>query len=552
MTQLEALNILKTGRSVFLTGSAGSGKTYLLNKYIAYIRGLGGDVAITASTGIAATHMGGMTIHAWSGLGISDDLSESDIYELLDRPHLKGRFARTHVLIIDEVSMLHDFQLDLVDAILRIARKNDEPFGGMQVIFCGDFFQLPPIARSYDMPVAFAFSARSWKERAPVVCYLEEQHRQKEGELLDILNAMRSHTVEDKHREILQSRMGKTSVSHEGGTKLFTHNVDVDTINLRELEKIDGPSREYDMTSKGSAKLVMAVKKSCLAPEKLLLKKGARVMFVKNNFEQGYVNGTLGTVIGFDHDGPIVQTLTGKRIKVTTAEWRIDDEGKTKALISQIPLRLAWAITVHKSQGMSLDTAEIDLSKCFEPGMGYVALSRVRSLEGLLLSGINDMAFAVHPDVHEADQIFREASIQAREDLKALDPKVLKDAQDDFASKICELAGTKSAKKKSTIETTKDYLLAGKSISTIARERDLTKETVIDHVEKLIAGGIDISLTLIKKEFLTDKQVKEICDGFEELYPETRSYALSPVKEKLGSKYTFLQLRVARLFITKE
>ena len=167
----------------------------------------------------------------------------------------------------------------------------------------------------------------------------------------------------------------------------------------------------YEMKWSGNKNVVDLLKRGCLAQEKLELKKGAKVMFVKNNFDAGYVNGTLGEIAYFDVDDrlPVVRTHDGKTIKAGLATWTIEEDDNIKAQVDQIPLRLAWAITVHKSQGMNLDSAEIDLSKCFEEGMGYVALSRLRSLSGLKLNGINNMEFAVSNDAVELDKKLKEA-----------------------------------------------------------------------------------------------------------------------------------------------
>ena len=183
------------------------------------------------------------------------------------------------------------------------------------------------------------------------------------------------------------------------------------------------------MSWKGNALLTESLKKSCLAPETLQLKIGAQVMFVKNNFDAGYVNGTLGEVIDFDMKGlPVVRTFNGDEITVTPVSWEVREESvglvstetSVIASISQLPIRLAWAITIHKSQGMSLDAAEIDLSRAFIPGMGYVALSRVRSLKGLKLMGMNQTALQVNSDVAEIDRRFLQESNQAVMRLHAI------------------------------------------------------------------------------------------------------------------------------------
>jgi ATP-dependent exoDNAse (exonuclease V) alpha subunit len=438
MTQLEALEILKLGHNVFLTGPAGSGKTHLLNSYIKYLKNNHVEVGITASTGIAATHMGGTTIHSWTGMGIKDNLTEIDLEELRERKYLRDRFNKTQVLVIDEVSMLHHYRLDLVDEICRHMKKNGAPFGGLQVILCGDFFQLPPISRFGEPEAQFAYGSKVWKEANFRICYLEEQHRQTDKAFLKVLNEIRGNKLSPDSLKNLKNRQNKkpkTETEIEP-TLLHTHNVDVDEINARELARLTGQGREYEMESKGKKALVDSLKKSCLAPETLKLKVGAKVMFVKNNFDEGYVNGTLGKVVGFDSEGPIVRTFSGKNIHVQPANWMIEEEGKAKATIGQYPLRLAWAITVHKSQGMSLDAIEVDLSKSFERGMGYVALSRVRTLDGLCLLGLNDMAVLVRPEVLSFDEELKKISNRHLAELETMTAKERKERQADFLHSI--------------------------------------------------------------------------------------------------------------------
>ncbi len=435
MTQAQALAIMKTGVNVYLTGSAGSGKTHTLREYIKWLEEHDIPVAITASTGIAATHMNGQTIHGWAGIGIREYLSEPDMDMLEDKQYLWKRFEKARVLIIDEVSMLHAHRLDMVEAVCRRFKRNDLPFGGLQVILSGDFFQLPPVTRAStwesDSQVAppsdMIIHSKAWRAMKPAICYLTEQHRQEDDAFLEILNAMRMNRIEDTHRALVKGRLN-ASVNTALPTKLYTHNVDVDAINYAELEKLAGDTKEFHMAGSGSDPLVAALKKSCLAHEILRLKTGAEVMFVKNNYEAGYVNGTQGKIIGFDSRGePVVEIhSSGRRLSVSASQWEVEENGRVKASITQYPLRLAWAITIHKSQGMSLDSAEIDLSKTFAYGMGYVALSRVRTLAGIRLVGFSENALQMDPAVLELDGALAGES----EENEEIFAKLGKDEQD--------------------------------------------------------------------------------------------------------------------------
>lgn len=436
MTQAEALDILKLGHNVYLTGPAGSGKTYLLNKYIKYLRAKDIPVAVTASTGIAATHMNGMTIHSWARLGIKDELSKSDLRKMLHDDRLNRRFSKTKVLIIDEVSMLHSFRLDMVDRVLREFRPNHLPFGGIQVILCGDFFQLPPVSRDGGSR-EFVHASQAWQEMDIKVCYLEEQHRQEDQDFLTLLNEIRANDVSQLTQERLNARFQADIPGVSSPTKLYTHNANVEAINDARLEELPGIAEVYDMTSRGDKRLIETLTKSCLAPEELRLKKGAAVMFVKNNFEKGYVNGTLGEVVSFDSERrPVVKTVRGKKITAVTEQWSVVENERTLASVSQIPLRLAWAITVHKSQGMSLDAAEIDLSRSFEPGMGYVALSRVRTLRGIKLMGANQMALRINEEALQLDGDLRQASQESLTELRRLKKDEMEKSQKGFIASL--------------------------------------------------------------------------------------------------------------------
>lgn len=413
MTQREALKILQAGQNVFLTGAPGSGKTYLLNEYIRWLKRRGVDVGITASTGIGATHLGGLTIHSWAGMGLSRVMSDDEVIVAARNKRVAKRFNRARTLIIDEISMLDADRLDLVDRILRVAKGSFEPFGGIQVVLSGDFFQLPPVAKQGEPLPRFSYHSLAWRSLNIAVCYLTEQYRQDDAAFLDVLSAIRRSAVDDTTRSRLSARQNAT-LPHQRITKLYSHNVDVDAENSRELARLPGKTQQYRMGSAGLKAVVDALKRGCLAPEVLTVKKNAVVMFVRNNFEKGYVNGTLGVVKGFDPEGyPVVAATDGRTMVASPETWTVEENGKAVAKIIQVPLRLAWAITIHKSQGMTLDAAQIDLSDAFERGMGYVALSRVRSLAGINLLGFNDIALEVSPEILLFDVELRKLSESA-------------------------------------------------------------------------------------------------------------------------------------------
>jgi len=263
-------------------------------------------------------------------------------------------------------------------------------------------------------------------------------------------------------------------------------------VNERELENLFGASHVFTMKGNGQANLVEQLKRGCLSPEKLQLKIGAKVMFTKNNFEGKFVNGTTGTVVGFRADDvPIVETRAGKRIAAEPTDWKIETESETLASVRQVPLRLAWAITVHKSQGMSLDAAIIDLGNAFEYGQGYVALSRVRTLAGLHLLGLNDRALEVHPDILEKDIEFRAASERVREQFHSmqLGDRALMEGRFIHAcgghDEVVRDAHGVKPKKIDTYTKTLTLIRNGKTIPEIANIRSLAETTILSHLEKL-------------------------------------------------------------------
>jgi ATP-dependent DNA helicase PIF1 len=425
MRQRQALNVLMDGSNVFLTGAPGAGKTYVLNQFIGRAMRAGKRLAVTASTGIAASHIGGTTIHSWSGLGILDELSSDDLKRLGGSDRLIKRYNTIDILVIDEVSMLHGARLDMVNELAKLLRSNDAPFGGLQVILVGDLFQLPPISRGTDV-FDFAHLSNAWTELNPKICYLTEQHRQQDHDaLLELLEAMRRNEVDEHHGHLLQQRMTEHPGSDVVITRLYSHNLYVDAINQRHLDAIKTSGKLFEMRTKGGRAKLEQLAKSLLAPEVLELKIGAEVMFVANNFAEGFVNGSRGKVIDFDDDVPVVRLNNGRKIYVEPHSWSLSEDGKVRAEITQLPLRLAWAITIHKSQGMSLDAAEIDLSKAFTPGMGYVALSRVRSLDGLFLQGVNRMALTMHPQIYDLDAELRVSSASLSNQTEDIEDEVL-------------------------------------------------------------------------------------------------------------------------------
>jgi ATP-dependent DNA helicase PIF1 len=548
MTQAEALSILKLGHTTFLTGAPGSGKSFVLRQHIEYLSAHGIIFAATASTGIAATHIQGMTIHSWSGLGVKEKLSDWDIELLQEKKVLRTRYRETRVLIIDEISMLHADFLDMLDRLARAFREIDAPFGGMQVVFCGDFFQLPPIVKTALTANVFAYSARSWRESKPVVCYLTEQHRQEDDTLTSVLKRIRTGDIDEGVWEDL-ARANEKRLEGEY-TKLYTHNVDVQTINNKAFDEISGEERVYYMESKGKEALIETLKRNCLAEEELRLKVGAKVMCIKNDPMRRFMNGSLGRVAGFSGEEPIIDLDAGGQVRIELDSWRVEEDGKVKAEIFQFPLKLAWAITVHKSQGMTLDSAEIDLSKAFTYGMGYVALSRLRSIEGLYLVGMNPQALAVDEQVREQDSRFQLSSDYACDALLKYSQSELTKLHEDFilrsGGSVEKLTKAEQQKvvKIDTLTETLRLLKEKKKLKEIARERKLSEDTIVDHIEKLVEAGGFVPYTHVLPS-------KKICAEIQKAFKKEGGDKLKPVFDALKGKYTYLTLRLVRLQLEK-
>lgn len=560
MQQSKALNILKSGKNVFLTGSAGTGKTYVLNQYISYLKKHKVPVAITASTGIAATHMRGTTIHAWSGIGIKDKITRSEIKKnLMTKKYLVNAIEKTDVLIIDEISMLHRNQLDMVNEVLKVIKQEITPFGGMQVIFAGDFFQLPPVSKTGESNrEKFAFMSAAWQEAAPVVCYLTEQFRQTENSLNQILEEIRSGDVSHNSIRLLRETINNKPTIEP--TKLFTHNLDVDQINNEELLKIKGTSKTFTAEKKGNPKLMEVFVKSLIVPEKLILKKGAKVMFLKNIHEKGIMNGSLGIVHDFEAEEgfPVVKLSDGKMIIARPESWSIvNEKGSNVVEFKQVPLRLAWAITVHKSQGMTLECAEIDLSKTFEPGQGYVALSRLRDLEGMRLLGLNEMALQVDSLAAKADKRFRELSMEAQINLD------VKQLETQFESHIIRRGGTidkaeiakntfkakAKEQKVSTTEITAELIQEGRTVEEIMEIRGLAQSTIVSHILKIHEQNPELDLSRCKPNDKVLDEFRAFVKNFKDknIIPDSKNY-FEKIYGHFKGKYSYGEIKLALLF----
>ena len=408
------------GDSVLLTGPAGTGKTYVIKKFY-YKYKDEKKIGLTSMTGTSAVVLGGRTVHSFLGIGLGTGSAENLYKRLMQgSAFIKNVWKNLEVLIIDEVSMLNPELFDKLEYVARRIRRNDKPFGGIQLILSGDFCQLPCITKNEDN--VFCFEAETWSNCIKYTFILEDIVRQSEVELQKCLNEARFGKLSSESLELLKNREDATLEQESKGiipTRLYAVNKAVDLINQREFEKIPGELiYEYEMTVEGiddeddKEKYI----KSCIAPRLLQLCIGAQVMLLKNlGVSVGLCNGSRGRVIGFTEEGePKVVFCNGMEVVVSEDVWEYDldtrikkkqagnKEGENKedkVFVKQIPLKLAYAISIHKSQGMTLDCVEVDLKDVFTCGQAYTALSRVKTLDGLRIKNFDVNYIQVHPKV---------------------------------------------------------------------------------------------------------------------------------------------------------
>lgn len=379
--------LVDSGENVCLTGPGGTGKSYRTRTLIAANPRRFG---VTASTGIAALNVGGLTLHRWSGimLGLQRDESDSDYLAQLTRDNrfsVRAGFDRIRnadTLIIDEVSMLNGRTLDFIDFLAKRLRHDHRPFGGIQMIVTGDFLQLPPVRKDQRVPYDWAFESRAWREANFQVAQLTQVRRQDDVEFVGALSEFRFGRVTGSNARLLRSRVARFPDANL--TRLFTHNAQVDKWNAYRLGEIDGEPDVFEAELSGPEHQQQFLINNLLTPQSLELKRGARVMFTLNNAEAGFVNGQTGVVKDFVL-GRIVVESEGAEIGVDPFTWAYDSRDRQSATFRQYPLRLSHALTIHKAQGLTLDSAYIDVRAAREPGQAYIALSRLRSLSGLHL-----------------------------------------------------------------------------------------------------------------------------------------------------------------------
>ncbi len=394
--------VVNQHQSVFITGRAGCGKSHLVR---ALIRGLHLRygvrlVGVTAMTGVAAVNIGGVTLHSFSGIKLGDGTADELLEVVSCNKRAVRHWKQTRVLVIDEVSMLSHVLLDKLDFVARRVRNRlDKPWGGLQLVFVGDFFQLPPInTRVSRGPPPYAFKASCWPALIPSTCVIDlrtQMRQQSDPEFAELLNIIRigvlSPTVRTRIQAAFKGAGSELATLEACGiqpTKLFAYNRDVDALNDAALAELEGAPWTFTAVESGSASQREALNKVCRVPFNLVLKRGAQVMLAQNlDTKVGLVNGARGIVLDFERSSegderwPMVQFMTptspeGTIVVVDPTTWTMKSFGTVQASRRQVPLRLAYALTIHKSQGMTIDALEVDLAGAFACGQAYVALSR--------------------------------------------------------------------------------------------------------------------------------------------------------------------------------
>lgn len=394
--QQNALEFLNGDKNVFLTGVAGSGKSFLLQHYLKDKNRK--SYPVVASTGAAAVLVKGVTFHSFFGLGIMEGGLARTIEKALKDKRLGKRLKRTVSIVIDEISMINGQALLAAEKICSLVRESDLPWGGIKIIAVGDFGQLPPV-NAYGTAKDWAFLSDAWTRSEFKVAYLRTVMRSKDEEFLAVLNFIRDGDVNETVTNFLNNRLADPGQEFKG-TRLFSHRQSVEDYNVERLEELPGKLEIFKTEYLGASRYLEQIKKSAPIPEVLQLKLGALVMMRKNDPALKFVNGSLGTITDILPNRLDVRLLSGLTVSLEKESFTsLDAEGKEVAVATNFPVNLAWATTIHKSQGITLDAAAMDLSKVFEAGQAYVALSRVRSAEGLFLTAWNPKAIRASSEV---------------------------------------------------------------------------------------------------------------------------------------------------------
>jgi ATP-dependent DNA helicase PIF1 len=389
--QQAVMEDLYAGKSMLITGAAGTGKSHLMRHMTDSLNRRGILYGVCGSTGVSAVNVGGTTIHSWAGIGYGEGHVSTLVQNIRNNKNAFRRITKSDVLCLDEISMISGELFTKLDGVFRMVREEDVPFGGMQMVFFGDMLQLPPVNGGY------AFDSPSWDKLGVKIHYLTKVFRQKDLAFSTALGMLRIGMMDQCTKNFFNARFKAVDENPEIlPVTIVAKNETADRINRENLDKLEGEMITYNAIDKGNDKALRLLEKS-LIPKTLELKVGARVICLINMADISVMNGTAGVVTGFSYGSPIVRFDNGEELPMDEYEREITEDGKVIGSRTQIPLRLAWAISSHKSQGTTLDKVRVIMGDAWEKGQCYVALSRVRTPEGLFIESLNSKALSPDP-----------------------------------------------------------------------------------------------------------------------------------------------------------
>jgi ATP-dependent exoDNAse (exonuclease V) alpha subunit len=384
-----ACDLISRGDNVFISGSGGTGKSFLIEHIKQLFGGIGHKFAVASSTGISAIPIGGVTIHSLLGTNILGTIPEVKSYVETEKAHKKftKNLANIDTIIVDEVSMLSSNYIDMIDYYLKTLTHTHHPFGGYQMIFIGDFCQLPPVEKIRE--VRYAFESRAWEMANIKNVFLTKTYRQEDEEFVRHLNEIRFGNVTQETLDFFNPCVGNVL---KDPTKLFSTNKTSSDYNMQQLSLLKSDEITVNASYSGNETYFETIKKNCTAENILTVKVGAPVILLSNNKIEGYANGSRGTILSYDNEKFVVKLLNGHEVNVEVNAWNhlsseLDSKGDYTVLatMTQYPMKLAYSITMHKSQGMSIDFLSLNLMDVFVEGQSYVALSRAKTIQGLHL-----------------------------------------------------------------------------------------------------------------------------------------------------------------------
>lgn len=532
------MHILERQGNVFLTGAAGTGKSFLLERYLS---GKPSEAfPVVASTGAAAVIIGGRTFHSFFGLGIMEGGVDAAVARAVKNRKLLLRMQRAYCVVIDEISMLSGATLDAAERVARRARGTQEPWGGLRIIVVGDFAQLPPVTPG-GMAKDWAFLHNVWNESAFQPALLSTVMRTRDSDFLEILNFVRAGTVNDRVRDFLEAHR-RTGMDEEGGTRLYAHRAKAEEYNLRKLSSLPGTARMFRTQYSGDDRYIDTAKRAMPIPDELQLKEGALVMMRKNDIsgDRIFVNGSLGHVRHMTEETLEIRLLTGDDIEVAKDKFSyLDGDGREILSAWNYPVSLAWATTIHKAQGASLDRMTVDLSALWEPGQAYVALSRVRSEAGLTIERWN-------PASIRAEQLVTDLYDSLAVATRSYVPRPLFSVPETAPrASSGESEERSSGVRERRAALIRDLILARTPFATVVQSSGVKPDRVLLYLESMLEEASPPSYAYLIEDLPEASLIRQ---AFEENGVER----LKPAYEALGGNIPFTTLRLVRAVMLAE